>query len=82
MGAGPPLVAPCLAYPFGTDEFGRDELSRLLFGARVTPIVGLAAVVASMSVGVIVALIAALTRGWRERLMMRLIDVLFSFTDT
>jgi peptide/nickel transport system permease protein len=82
MGAGHPLVPPCLAYPFGTDEFGRDELSRILFGAGLTLQVGSIAVGLSLSVGLMVAVVAGLARGWREKAIMRLVDVLFSFTDT
>ncbi len=82
MGAGQPLLAPCLAYPLGTDEFGRDELSRILFGTRLTLMVGAVAVGLSLTVGLTVAVLAGLSRGWRENAIMRLVDVLFSFTDT
>lgn len=82
MGVGRPLLPPSLAYPFGTDEFGRDELSRVLFGTRLTLMVGAVAVGISLTIGLAVALLAGLARGWRETAIMRLVDVLFSFTDT
>jgi peptide/nickel transport system permease protein len=82
MGAGRPLVAPCFAYPFGTDEFGRDELSRTLFGAGLTLTVGAVAVGISLSIGLAVAVLAGMARDWREKAIMRFVDVLFSFTDT
>ena len=82
MGAGRPLLPPSFAYPFGTDEFGRDELSRVLFGTRLTLMVGAVAVGISLTIGLAVALLAGLARGWREKASMRLVDVLFSFTDT
>lgn len=82
MGAGRPLLPPSLAYPFGTDEFGRDELSRVLFGTRLTLTVGAVAVGISLGIGVAIALLAGLARGWRETAIMRFVDVLFSFTDT
>lgn len=82
MAAGRPLLPPSFAYPFGTDEFGRDELSRVLFGTRLTLTVGAVAVGISLTIGLAVALLAGLARGWREKAIMRLVDVLFSFTDT
>ena len=82
MAAGRPLLAPSLAHLFGTDEFGRDEFSRVLAGARHTLMVGLVAVGLSFSAGLIVAMLAVLARGWRGAAVMRLMDVLFSFTDT
>jgi ABC-type dipeptide/oligopeptide/nickel transport system permease subunit len=82
MGAGRPLLMPSLAYPFGTDEFGRDEFSRVLFGTRLTLMVGAVAVGISLIVGLTLAALAGLARGWREKAIMRMVDVLFSFTDT
>jgi peptide/nickel transport system permease protein len=82
MGAGRPLLMPSLAHLLGTDEFGRDEFSRILFGTRLTPLVGVVAVGISASIGLAVAVLAGLARGWRETVLMRLVDVLFSFTET
>lgn len=82
MGAGRPLLAPSLLHLAGTDEFGRDMFSRIVFGARFTLLIGAIAVGISMVVGMSVGLVAALARGWIEQVLMRLSDVLFSFTET
>lgn len=82
MGAGGLLKGPSLAHPFGTDEFGRDVLSRVIYGARLTLRVGLVAVGISLSIGFLIGLTSAYARGWTERILMRSADVLFSFTET
>lgn len=82
MGAGPRLLAPGMLHWFGTDEFGRDMLSRVIHGARLTLWIGLIAVGISLSVGLLVGLVAAYARGWIEMLLMRANDVLLSFTET
>jgi ABC-type dipeptide/oligopeptide/nickel transport system permease subunit len=82
MGVGKRFLEPSLAYPLGTDEFGRDMLSRILFGSRLTLMIGAIAVGISLSAGLLVGLVAAYKRGWTERILMRGTDVLFSFTDT
>jgi peptide/nickel transport system permease protein len=63
----------------GTDALGRDELSRLLYGARISMTVGIAASVITGVLGLAFGGIAALFRGWPERLLMRLADVIVSF---
>jgi peptide/nickel transport system permease protein len=82
MGAGKRLQPPSAAHLFGTDEFGRDMLSRILHGARLTLEVGAIAVGISLVIGVAVGLLAAYRRGWVEALLMRSVDVVFSFTET
>lgn len=82
MGAGTRLEFPSWGHPFGTDEFGRDILSRVVHGARLTLQIGLIAVGISLSVGTIVGLLAAYSGGWLEGILMRSVDVLFSFTET
>ncbi|HSI40183.1 MAG TPA: ABC transporter permease [Xanthobacteraceae bacterium] len=82
MGAGKPLLAPSLVHLAGTDEFGRDMFSRIVFGARFTLMVGAIAVGISLVVGLCIGLMAAYARGWVEIVLMRLSDVLFSFTET
>ncbi|ALG91914.1 MAG: ABC transporter permease [Confluentimicrobium sp.] len=82
MGAGMSLLTPEMAYPFGTDEFGRDIFSRVIWGARLTIQVGVIAVGISLTVGTLTGLVAGYAGGWTERILMRLVDVVFSFTET
>src|SRR5215472_2441877 len=54
---------PSLAFPFGTDELGRDVLSRIIFGARISLIVGVAGMLVTMTIGVAIGLGAGFFRG-------------------
>lgn len=82
MGSGGRFLPPSGDFPLGTDEFGRDMLSRILFGSRITLLVGAVAVGISLTIGMAVGMIAAFRRGWVEAILMRSTDVLFSFTET
>jgi peptide/nickel transport system permease protein len=81
MGAGPRLQPPSAQHLFGTDDFGRDLLSRILFGARLTLQIGLIAVGISLTSGLLLGLVGGYAGGWTERVLMRGVDVLFSFTE-
>jgi len=81
MGAGPRLQPPSWTYWMGTDDFGRDVLSRILFGAQLTLQIGVIAVGISLTAGLLLGLVAGYASGWTERVLMRLVDVLFSFTE-
>jgi peptide/nickel transport system permease protein len=70
---------PSLSYPLGTDQFGRDELSRLMAGARNTLYVGIVTVVIALVAGVPVGALAAYYRGPLEEVSMRGSDVLLAF---
>ncbi|MGQ9792561.1 MAG: ABC transporter permease [Anaerolineae bacterium] len=63
----------------GTDELGRDMLSRLIWGGRVSLLVGFIAVLVAMSAGVVVGLLAGYFGGWMDSVIMRLIDILMAF---
>ena len=81
MGAGGRLSPPGGAHWFGTDEFGRDVFSRVVFGARLTIRIGVIAVGISLTVGLLLGLVSGYAGGWTERVLMRGVDVLFSFTE-
>lgn len=81
MGAGRRLMAPSLAHWFGTDEFGRDIFSRIVYGSRLTLMIGGISVGISATSGLLLGLIAGYAGGWLERIIMRGTDVLFSFTE-
>ena len=66
-------------YPLGTDDQGRDILSALIYGARISLIVGLASVLLSVVLGVALGLVAGFRGGWVDGLLMRMCDVMLSF---
>ncbi len=65
-------------FPLGTDELGRDMLSRLIYGARLSLFIGLAVVVASMAAGIVLGLIAAFSESALSTLILRAMDVILS----
>ena len=77
----PPLWAHggSLAYPLGTDQVGRDILSRIIYGSRVSLIVGISAVLVSLSVGVILGLLSGFLGGRVDTVIMTVVDVTLSF---
>jgi peptide/nickel transport system permease protein len=72
------LAGPSAAHPLGTDELGRDMLSRLLHGSRVTLLVGLAAMLAAIVIGVLVGAIAGFKGGWIDGALMRFTDAMLA----
>jgi peptide/nickel transport system permease protein len=73
------FAGPSLAHPFGQDELGRDILSRIIYGARISLTAGLAAVTLATVVGTIVGLTAGYLGRWPDSLLMRMMDVLLAF---
>jgi len=70
---------PSGTHLLGTDNFGRDTLSRILYGYRTSVLVSLGAVLIATVVGGGLGLLAAYWGGWRDRLIMRVMDVLLAF---
>jgi peptide/nickel transport system permease protein len=75
---GEPL-APSRAFVLGTDNLGRDVLSRILYGARVSLLVACLASGLAMTVGVSVGALAGYAGGWVETVLMRLVDTMMAF---
>ena len=73
------LEAPSLAHPFGLDELGRDILARILSGAQISLLVGLAVVSVSSIVGMLVGSVAGYFGGRVDDVISRIIDVLMAF---
>ena len=74
----PGTVSRSFHYLLGSDELGRDLLTRLIYGARVSLFVAIASVVLSGVVGVLLGMLAGYLRGWVELIVMRLVDVFLS----
>ena len=72
------LLPPSAAYPLGTDQLGRDVLSRLIYGTRISLLIGFIAVGISVLVGCIVGAVAGFYGGWIDAALMRLVDTLLS----
>ena len=66
-------------YLLGTDDQGRDILSAVIYGARISLVVGVASVILSMLAGVFLGLLAGFRGGWIDSVLMRLCDVMLSF---
>ncbi len=71
-------AAQCGGHSLGTDENGRDLLSRLMFGARISLTVGVAAVIMELCIGTVLGAVAGYYGGWIDYFIMRLTDVFLS----
>ena len=72
------LEGPSADYPFGTDELGRDILARVIHGARTSLLTAAGAVALAASIGVPMGLIAGFFGGWRDSLLMRIVDLMLA----
>ena len=73
------FAPPSLEHPFGTDDFGRDTLTRIVYGARVSLYVGIVAVSLSATVGSLLGMVAGYSNRIVDEVIMRLMDVLYAF---
>lgn len=72
-------LAPSLEHPMGTDKFGRDILSRVMFGARISLTIGFVAVAISVTLGTVVGALAGYFGKWVDTVLMRLTDMMLAF---
>jgi ABC-type dipeptide/oligopeptide/nickel transport system permease subunit len=72
------LDAPSAAHWFGTDELGRDIMARVVYGARTSLLTAAGAVTIAGLVGIPIGLVAGFFGGWRDALLMRVVDVLLA----
>ena len=72
------FTAPCREYPLGTDQFGRDMLSRLIWGTRMSITVGVVSVLASLIIGGIIGAIAGFYGGKIDNILMRFMDIILA----
>lgn len=75
------MEAPSLAHPLGVDDLGRDLLSRLIYGTRISLFVGISTVVIALVIGVILGLLAGYYGGWLDMIIMRYIDLQWAFPN-
>jgi peptide/nickel transport system permease protein len=73
------LVSYSVEHPLGTDKLGRDILSRTIYGARISLIVGCATVALSVTIGFALGSLSGYFGGWVDQSMMRLVDILMAF---
>jgi peptide/nickel transport system permease protein len=73
------LLGPVARHPFGTDEYGRDILSRVLYGMRISIGIGFGAAIAAAIVGTLTGLYSGYRRGWPDSVITRVQDFLLGF---
>jgi peptide/nickel transport system permease protein len=73
------LQSPSLDYPLGTDDLGRDVLARILYGARISLLVGFVAVGIATFIGILLGALAGFYGRWVDSLIMRFVDIMLCF---
>ena len=76
------FLLPCVEHPFGTDNYGRDLLSRIIFGGRISLLVSLLGLVISLAIGAVLGATAGYFGGAYETTIMRLMDILMAIPPT
>lgn len=79
MGIGPTTAPPSLAHWLGTDEYGRDILSRVIYGGRYVLAIAPASTLLGLVIGTLLGLISAYNGRWLDELIMRLLDAVMAF---
>jgi peptide/nickel transport system permease protein len=77
--SGSRLQPPSLLHPLGTDNFGRDLLTRILYAGRIDLLIGVVATLYTFAVGSMLGALAGLFQGWFDALLMRLVDIALAF---
>ncbi len=72
-------VGPNATFPLGTDSNGRDILSRIIYGTRVSITVGIVSTVINLVIGIVVGLVAGYYGKWVDNVLMRVVDVILAF---
>lgn len=75
------LKPPSLKHLMGTDKFGRDIFTRVLYGARVSLLVGFASVIGAITIGTVVGAVAGYFKGIVDAILMRTVDIVLSIPD-
>ncbi|GAC1393205.1 MAG: ABC transporter permease [Ktedonobacteraceae bacterium] len=70
---------PSFAHPLGTDVLGRDQLSRVIYGTRISLSVGIASIILGGICGTTMGIVAAYTKGWIDQIITMIVDALLSF---
>ncbi|KIL40391.1 peptide ABC transporter permease [Gordoniibacillus kamchatkensis] len=76
---GSRIKPPSLSHPLGTDKLGRDVLSRLLYGARVSILIGLSGALGGAVIGTIIGCISGYFGGWFDKVMLRVSEIFMTF---
>jgi peptide/nickel transport system permease protein len=79
IGAGAVKADPSLSHPFGTDDLGRDMLSRVIAGARISLLVGFISVLGGIAVGMFFGIVSGYFSGWVDNLIQRIVDTIIAF---
>jgi peptide/nickel transport system permease protein len=79
MGAGRLLEPPSLAHPMGIDNYGRDQLSRVIYGTRISLLVSAIIVVGALAIGLPIGMLAGFRGGGIDNLLMRVVDIMLAF---